>query len=115
MEKLHHPNICKFHKFFFGKGSKQAILVMELAEGEVLSEFVRESKLLELHDVRKIIRCILKALAYMHARHITHRDLKPGWCDILRQMKRDRLFFGMADDLFKTHACAWLNIQIIFF
>ena len=78
MKKLHHKNICKFHKFFFGKGSKQAILVMELAEGEVLSEFVEEPNLLQLPDVRKIGQGIIKALAYMHARNITHRDIKPG-------------------------------------
>lgn len=77
MKKLHHKNICKFHKFFFGKGSKRAILVMEIAEGQVLSEFVKESHLLEVDNVRKITQGIMKALAYMHARHITHRDIKP--------------------------------------
>ena len=51
---------------------------MELAEGQVLSEFVKEANLLQLDDVRKLIRGILKGLAYMHARHITHRDIKPG-------------------------------------
>ena len=79
MKKLHHKNICKFHKFFFGKGSKRAILVMEIAEGQVLSEFVKDSHLLEVDNVRKITQGIMRALAYMHARHITHRDIKPGW------------------------------------
>ena len=79
MQKLSHKNICKFHKFFFRKGSEKAILVMEIAEGQVLSEFVKESHLLEVDNVRKITQGIMRALAYMHARHITHRDIKPGW------------------------------------
>ncbi len=53
-------------------------LVMELLEGESLAErFVRAGKMAP-SEVTRLVSQVARALAAAHARHIVHRDIKPG-------------------------------------
>jgi len=54
-----------------------AYIVMELLEGETLSERISRSGRLALGDALRIARQIAGSLAAAHARDIVHRDLKP--------------------------------------
>ncbi|MDR0782981.1 MAG: protein kinase [Propionibacteriaceae bacterium] len=71
-------------------------LVMELIEGEVLSEILdRDGKLPALQAIA-IIRAVLAALAFSHQRGIIHRDIKPSNVMISRTGEVKVLDFGIA-------------------
>ena len=68
---LNHPNICALYDV------GPNYLVMELVEGEVLSDRLKRGKLSLEMTVRYGAQ-ICDALAAAHAKGIVHRDLKPG-------------------------------------
>jgi len=72
---LRHKNIVALNDFFEEK--EYFYLVMELLEGgDVFDRIVEKNHYTEL-DARDLARELLSAVAYMHARGVAHRDLKP--------------------------------------
>jgi serine/threonine protein kinase len=78
---LNHPNICHLYDVGAlptGAGPSGAgYLVMELIEGQTLTERIREGPI-PLEEALRIAAQICDALEAAHEKHITHRDLKPG-------------------------------------
>ncbi len=74
---LSHPNICVVHDV--GREGSTDYLVMELLDGETLSERLAKSKgPLPLDEVLTIGTAIADALDKAHRAGIVHRDLKPA-------------------------------------
>jgi len=72
---LSHPNIVNVYDV--GKEGNIYFIVMEMIEGEVLSDIIaREGPLSESRAV-SIARQIASALSLAHRNHIIHRDVKP--------------------------------------
>ncbi len=86
ISRLQHPNIVKI--FDTGEYHGRPFLVMELLEGQDLSNILAEQKL-TISETIKIICEITNALIYMHGHGVIHRDLKPG--NIFMQRNGDRL------------------------
>ena len=75
ISNLSHPNICTVHDYGYADG--QQFLVMELLEGETLSERLRRGTM----RLPEILRCAIEvadALSHAHRRGQIHRDLKPA-------------------------------------
>src|SRR5262252_5969465 len=70
---LNHPNIAHI----YGVVEQPAALVMELVEGEELSQRIARGPL-PLDEAVPIARQIADALEAAHERGIVHRDLKPA-------------------------------------
>jgi Tol biopolymer transport system component len=99
ISSLNHPHICTLHDVGSvssgtGGGSALHYLVMELLEGETLSERLQRG-MLPLHEVLKVGRQIASALDAAHRRGIVHRDLKPGNI-MLTKSGAKLLDFGLA-------------------
>ena len=75
ISSLNHPHIC--HLYDIGSQDGTDYLVMELLEGETLSDRLRKGAL-PLNETLKIGSAIAEALAVAHRQSIVHRDLKPG-------------------------------------
>ena len=75
VSQLSHPHIGAV--FDVGREGGTEYLVMELLEGEMLSERLIRGAL-PLEDVLRFGRQIAQALDAAHRRGIVHRDLKPG-------------------------------------
>src|SRR5207248_3778721 len=75
ISSLNHPHIC--HLYDVGSENGTDYLVMELLDGETLSERLRKSPL-PLEPALKIAIEISEALEEAHKQGIIHRDLKPG-------------------------------------
>ncbi|KAI8376239.1 kinase-like domain-containing protein [Radiomyces spectabilis] len=96
--RLDHPNIVKFHCYFFD--AEYAYIVMELCENKTLMHLLREETVLSEHQVHHFLVQILEALRYMHAQDIMHGDLK--LCNVMldKNMNPKIGDFGLA-----TYVC----------
>lgn len=75
LARVHHPNIVQIHDA--GNAEDTTYLAMQLVEGRSLDVIVRERGPLPLHDGIAMAEQIAAALAAVHARGLTHRDVKP--------------------------------------
>lgn len=75
--KLNHPNLVRAHDFGI-LGTHQPFFVMDLVEGDNLSEYSKKKGTLSIDEVLKIFIPVCFALAYAHSEGIVHRDIKPG-------------------------------------
>jgi len=89
---LSHPNVCQL--FDIGETEGRPFLVMELLEGEALSDRLKRGAL-PTAEALQIALAILTALDALHARGFVHRDLKPSNV-FLTQHGVKLLDFGLA-------------------
>ena len=78
MTQLAHPHIVKVIEFGEWKG--RLFLAMELLGGKSLADLIERSKggrRLTVKRALAIMRPVLDALEYAHARGVVHRDMKP--------------------------------------
>jgi serine/threonine protein kinase len=73
---LQHPNIVEMYDFGHDKG--RSYLVMELLQGELLSDHVTRKKRLSLEEFVPIAAQILKGIGHAHLREMMVRDVKPA-------------------------------------
>jgi TolB-like protein/tRNA A-37 threonylcarbamoyl transferase component Bud32 len=72
---ISHPNVCLLHEV--GEDEGRPFLVMELLEGEPLSDRLARGAL-SLPPALEIMLPVLSALTALHTRGLVHRDLKPS-------------------------------------
>jgi len=96
---LNHPNICTIYQI--GRVDDGFYLVMELLEGQPLSELARSTKLTTEAVTRYAVQ-IADALAHAHERQIVHRDLKGPNVVITHDGRVKVLDFGLARRLDKA-------------
>lgn len=72
---LSHPNIVNIYDV--GKEGNIHYIVMELVEGQVLSDMIKEKGALSWQQAVDITKQIASALSLAHKNHIIHRDVKP--------------------------------------
>jgi serine/threonine protein kinase len=94
---LQHPNIVSV--FDLGSDDEGFFMVMELVEGETLSDWVQATPM-NLNDFRELALQSLEALITAHGQSILHRDLKPENIKIKRlpggRIQVKVLDFGLA-------------------
>lgn len=73
--RLQHPGIVPL--LTFGEVGEERFYVMPFVRGETLADRIRRGPLPEA-ELRRIITEVADALAYVHARGIVHRDVKPA-------------------------------------
>jgi serine/threonine protein kinase/photosystem II stability/assembly factor-like uncharacterized protein len=95
---LSHPNICTIYQL--GRLDDGFYFVMELVEGQPLSELARTTKLSTEAVTRYGVQ-IADALAHAHDRQIVHRDLKGANVVITDDGRVKVLDFGLARRLDK--------------
>jgi serine/threonine protein kinase len=96
---LSHPNICTIYQL--GRVDDGFYFVMELVEGQPLSEIVQTTKLSTEAVTRYGVQ-IADALAHAHDRQIVHRDLKGANVIITHDGRVKVLDFGLARRLDKA-------------
>lgn len=75
--KLSHPNLVKAHDFGVLENT-QPFYVMDLVEGQNLSQYTRQVGILDVEEVLNIFIPVCFGLAYAHEQGVIHRDIKPG-------------------------------------
>jgi serine/threonine protein kinase/Tol biopolymer transport system component/DNA-binding winged helix-turn-helix (wHTH) protein len=90
---LNHPNICTVYEVEEWLG--QAVIVMELLEGQPLNERIA-GRPMPIHEVVETGIQIAGALDAAHRKGIIHRDIKPANIFLTRQGPAKVLDFGLA-------------------
>lgn len=72
---LSHPNIVNIYDV--GREGNIHYIVMELIEGYILSDMIKEQGTIEWKRAVEITKQIASALSFAHKNHIIHRDVKP--------------------------------------
>ena len=75
--KLDHPNLIKVHDFGLLPDG-QPFFIMDLVEGETLSDVLKRRGRLPVEQVVKLFIQVGFALSYAHSNGIVHRDIKPS-------------------------------------
>ncbi len=96
LASLSHPNIAGIHGL--EESSSRTALVMELVEGEDLSERLRRGSI-PLVEALGIARQMTEALEDAHDKGIIHRDLKPANVKVTPEGQVKVLDFGLAKAL----------------
>jgi len=96
LASLNHPNIAALYGFEESNGANA--LVMELVEGPMLAERIRQGPL-ALEEALPIAKQMAEALEYAHERGIIHRDLKPSNVKLTTDGQIKLLDFGLAKAL----------------
>ena len=72
---LQHPHVVPLYDS--GEADGLLYYVMPYIEGEALSDRLEREGSLPIDDALRILRDVVDALAYAHARGVVHRDIKP--------------------------------------
>lgn len=95
-----HPNIIEIRDVF--EDAHHVFIVTELCTGGELFERIIAKGHYSEHDAREIIKQVLGAIEYCHARQICHRDLKPE--NFLFQNEKIKIIdFGLASEEEQLH------------
>ncbi|NEQ51912.1 MAG: protein kinase [Leptolyngbya sp. SIO3F4] len=99
LEKLGmHPHVPQLLAYF-DEGNKFYI-AQELIHGHNLSQEIRDGKTLDEGYVTKLLKDILKVLAFVHQHRMIHRDIKPA--NLIRHTSNGDIFlidFGVVKEL----------------
>ena len=93
LASLNHPGIATLYGV--EETEEELFLVMELVEGETLSERIARGAL-AWKEARPLFHAIAEALEAAHEKGIVHRDLKPANIKITPDGKVKVLDFGLA-------------------
>jgi len=91
---LTHPNIVNIYDV--GKEGNIHYIVMELIEGQVLSDIIKNEGPMEFVKAIDIVKQIALALSFAHKNHIIHRDVKPHNILITQEGTAKITDFGIA-------------------
>jgi polo-like kinase 1 len=96
-KRLHHTNIVNFEHFFEDK--ENVYILLELCSNQTLNEILKRRKRMTEIEVQYYVMQIVRALKYIHAHKIIHRDLKLGNCFINSKLELKLGDFGLAAKL----------------
>lgn len=92
--RLNHPNIVQVYTF----GDQQGVLffVMELVEGETITQRMKQCGAVRLHECVFMLLQAIEGLSYANARGIIHRDIKPSNLMLTPDFRIKIADFGLA-------------------
>jgi len=116
MAELEHPNIVAV--IDFEKRSDMLAIVMELLEGQSLTDYIKQKGKLPKDEALKIFKQALSAFEFAHKKGVVHRDVKPSnlFIETHKENNVKILDFGIAklleDDANATNTGAQMGTPV---
>lgn len=108
---LNHPNIVAVYdtseeNLSLPDGRTVAVpyIVMEYVEGHTVKDLLSDGTPVPIDEAVEIVSGVLAALEYSHARHLVHRDIKPGNIMLTNDGTVKVMDFGIARALTDSQA-----------
>ena len=95
--QLRHPNVVPIH--YVGESDGVVFLVMDLVEGESLTDLIRREGRLAAERALDIVDGVASALSAGHHAGLIHRDVKPSNILLERSGRALLADFGLAKDI----------------
>ncbi len=95
--QLRHPNVVPIH--YVGESEGVVFLVMDLVEGESLTDAIRREGRIAAERALDIVDAVASALAAGHQAGLIHRDVKPSNILLERSGRALLADFGLAKEL----------------
>ncbi len=76
LAKFNHHNIVRVSRFFEANGT--AYMVMEYQNGQSLTDFLKQQRVLTEEELKTIVIPLLEGLEEIHHAGVLHRDIKPN-------------------------------------
>ncbi len=102
LARFQHANIVRVSNFINTNGT--VYFVMDYAEGEDLSDWLKKHDTLNEDIILKIVTPILEGLAEVHKTGLLHRDIKPGNIFMRKQGGPMLIDFGAARQALGEHS-----------
>ena len=96
-KSLHHPQIDAFEHYF--EDTENVYILLEMCQNQTLNELLKRRKRLTEIEVQCYMVQLIKALKYLHAHRVIHRDLKLGNLFLTEKMELKVGDFGLATKL----------------
>jgi len=96
--KMNHQNIVTVYGFLDYEGTLG--IVMEYVEGNSLDKIIFSKRRLHMDDVIYLMKQILDAVGYAHAKGFIHRDIKPSNIIITKDGMAKIMDFGISKSIF---------------
>ncbi|MCQ2820515.1 MAG: protein kinase [archaeon] len=96
-KSLHHPQIVAFEHYF--EDTENVYILLEMCQNQTLNELLKRRKRLTELEVQCYVVQLIKALKYLHAHRVIHRDLKLGNLFLTDKMELKVGDFGLATKL----------------
>ncbi len=96
--KMNHQNIVTVYGFLDYEGMLG--IVMEYVEGNSLDKIIFSKRRLHIDDVIYLMKQILEAVGYAHAKGFIHRDIKPSNIIITKEGMAKIMDFGISKSMF---------------
>src|SRR5258708_5136955 len=100
--RLEHPNIVRIYRFGeskIGQGKGLYYMAMEYIQGAdvgwLIDEYRQSGEVMALANAGRVLKDIAEALHYPHAKHVIHRDVKPGNIIVDNQRRAVLTDFGL--------------------
>src|SRR5688572_10184772 len=81
---LRSQHVVQVFDFGIDEGTQTPFIVMELLEGESLSDRIERQGALPMAEVARIVTHVSRALSRAHEMNVIHRDLKPSNIFLIR-------------------------------
>ena len=111
LSRLVHPNVLRVYALERQEG--MAFLAMEYVEGETLRTWLKQRGSLAADEALRYVGLLCEALAYAHAAHVLHRDVKPENVLVAAGNVPKLVDFGVARILARTSQKASTNIGTV--
>jgi eukaryotic-like serine/threonine-protein kinase len=109
-----HPGVVRFYghgrSLSLVPGETMRFILFEFVHGRTLRSALERGGALAVAPALGLMRSVIEATDYLHARNVVHRDLKPENIMILEQTGRPKILdFGIAKDLTSTSTWTQAN------
>jgi len=112
--RLTHPNIASCYGYY--EDTRHLVMLLDFVDGQELKDILRIRRSLAESEASRVLLQAMRALAYLHAQQVVHRDISPRNCLVTASGRLYLIDFGLAVDLLAdlSHVAPGAGTMVLF-